>query len=260
MIYAFYRLLYEDTLNLSIESIPGVDKIFVFYSDRPWGRTFSIEYGGTTWGLVRQYADPDSWTDIRVVSRKAHQDDPMNQFTNFANRYILDRYPRPDKLIFMEPDFIWRADQWEQFLAESDEHDVSRSRHVELWRTPAWRIPQRPGRSTAVAWNLKRSGITQIPRTRRAGDIEGLPLLDAYLHNMGFCLSPETVLWKHLTAMAFSRDIHDSPPDPAWYDRWLNWRPGDRDLEISLGHAHAIPDAFPYLPEHLPLSLLEFRR
>ncbi len=252
MIYAFMRVLYEDYLNLAIESMPGVDRIFCFWTDKPWGRTFEIEWKGETVNLAKQVCDPSSWTDPRVIAIKAHQDDPANQFTNFANEHILSNYPRPDKLIFLEADWVWRADQWEKALEQSDDHDVCRSRHVELWRKPTWSIMERPGRSTAVFWNLARSGITAIPRTRRAGDIAVMPILDAYLHNLGFCLTPGTMLYKHLAAMAFSRDIQDSQPDPAWYDRWLNWKPSDTDLEISLGHAHAIHSASPYPPEWLP--------
>ena len=47
--------------------------------------------------------------------------------------------------------------------------------------------------------------------------------LDAYMHNMGLCMNPTTMLNKFLIAIAFSEYIGDSPPDEAWYeDAWLN--------------------------------------
>ncbi len=61
MIYAVFRILHEDFLNLSIESMPGVDKYFVFYTDRPWGKTYQIEWKGETVNLSKQVCDPSSW-------------------------------------------------------------------------------------------------------------------------------------------------------------------------------------------------------
>ena len=52
------------------------------------------------------------------------------------------------------------------------------------------------------------------------------------------------MLYKHLTALVFSKVIGDSEPDEKWYeDKWLNWEPETKNLEISDGFQHKIKKA-----------------
>ncbi len=63
------------------------------------------------------------------------------------------------------------------------------------------------------------------------------------------------MLWKHLTAMAFSNEIGDCPPDPNWYEeQWLKWNPktNNCNLEIAMGLGYKIPMVVPYEAELLP--------
>jgi hypothetical protein len=94
-----------------------------------------------------------------------------------------------------------------------------------------------------------------IGMTGGNGWIEGqqYAYLPAFVHNLGFAFGERVMLWKHLTALAFSAEINDALPNPDWYERvWLNWKPGDTNLEISRGEEHTIPAAYPYPVEELP--------
>ena len=63
----------------------------------------------------------------------------------------------------------------------------------------------------------------------------------------GFCLSPEVMKYKHEVAIQSSKYYSDSIPSKEWYqDKWLNWTPETRDIEIAEKHKHKIKQAWPY--------------
>jgi hypothetical protein len=176
---------------------------------------------------------------------------PRGQHQHLINDIILPCYGACE-VVIMEPDLVWHDweirhafDQW-----EDSGQAIATPKQVELWRTPQWRIPER---RRDAAWFVRLNG--PIGLTGGNGWIEGQPYahLPAHVHNFGFCYSEKVMLWKHLTAMAFSSEINDAPPNPDWYERvWLNWKPGDTNLEISRGEEHTIPAAYPYPVEELP--------
>ena len=66
-------------------------------------------------------------------------------------------------------------------------------------------------------------------------------------YNYGFCLSPEVMKYKHEVAIQSSKYYSDSIPSKEWYeDKWLNWTPETRDIEIAEKHKHKIKQAWPY--------------
>jgi len=183
-----------------------------------------------------------------------HVENNTNQFTHLVNDRILPNYPKPDKIMIIEVDHIFRKDQLEKALELSDQHVNCTTKPIELWKTPAWRIPQRD-RMCTVFWDMK--NLDKLPETGRQGNSFGMAAIDAYTHNFGFCFNEKTMYWKHLLALGFSQKIGDSMPDELWYDRWLNWKPEDRDLEISAGSQSAISHAYPYDFNELPEVIKE---
>lgn len=259
--YAIYRCLYgEDFIQASIKSIDSyVDKIFIFWDDTPWGDTTGVEYKGQWVDFPKKFDNIlDRIKELdnpKVELIYDHQYNNLNQFTHFVNDIILPNYDRPNRLIIPEVDHVFRKDQIELSIDEFEKsgHRWASNRQIELWRKLNYRIPTR-GRMATVFWNLDL--IDEFPPTRRQANIRGDKyLLHTDVHNLGFCVSKKVMYWKHLTAMAFSKKIGDSPPGEDWYEKiWLKWdiNKNNRDLEISEGHESMIPYAMPYDTSQLP--------
>jgi hypothetical protein len=259
---AIYRVLYgADYIDLSIKSIlPIVDQVVVAKAERPWGTSAGVMWKNewVKW--------PEKFDDTRERIMDMHEpavevvDDfwpsPKNQHQHIVNDLVLSVY-RADEVICIEPDHIFTDAARNSAIAEwvSAPFKQATTRMIELWRTPDWRIAERHRASVM----FHRIHGKPMRDTSGDGGQSGISShwLQAEVHNLGFMMSEQTTYWKHLTAMAFSDEIHDAPPDPLWLDKWLTWKPGVRDLEISLGGQHTIPEAFPYDSTELPPSVLK---
>ena len=270
--YAVYRCLYgEDFIQQSIRSILShVDKVFVFWTDRVWGDVIHCMYYDRSNGQPKRVVYPKQFDNVldrvrelndpKIVLTYDHVKNNLGQFTHFVNDLILPNYPRPDLIMFIEADHVFRKDQiagaidefWDSGLM------VASTRQVELWKTPAYRVPERPNRLSVVLWNLtKVKGGGNIPLTgRHANPPPSTPILQrSFVHNFGFCVSSESMYWKHMTAIGMAQAIGDCPPIIEWYeDKWVRWdlHKNNKDLEISQGYAHLIPYAEPYQSSELP--------
>lgn len=258
MIYAVYRCLYgEDFIQESIKSIDDyVDKIFVFWDDKPWGDPVDVMYKGHRVTFPTKF---DSILDkiMELNNPKVHliydhQKNNLNQFSNLVNYQILPNYDRPDTIMVIEVDHVFKKDQLEKAIQESKIRSHISTIPIELWKTPLFRIPERH-RLCTVFWNMRINDT--MPKTGRHADVSGMHWIPAKTHNFGFCYNPATMLWKHLTALAFSAKIGDDMPNEDWYEKtWLTWdyNTNNKNLEISKGYEHNIDHAFHYNPEELP--------
>jgi hypothetical protein len=263
-IVAVYRVLYgEDFIKESIESIlPHVDHVYVVKAEKPWGHTLGVTYMG-------QWVDwPEKFDNTRekIAELKSSKvtviDDywptPKNQLTHIVNDLILPRCS-PDEVVFVEPDHVFSTEEAKKAFLHWGSYSGTQAstRQVELWKTPAFTIPERPNRTSVVFHRIfgKRMGETGFN-----GASDGIYRLQATVHNLGFCLSEKTMYWKHLTALAFSKIVGDSPPNELWYEsKWLTWNPktNNQNLEISLGYEWTIPYAVSYDTSKLPESIRE---
>lgn len=267
MIYAIYRALYgEDYIETSIASIRDyVDKVFVFWTDIPLGRVTSVNYEGQHIEFpvpidnFRDIVDELAFKDPGIIPLYDHVDDNINQFTHLVNDRVLPLYGKPDQVLFIEHDMVFRKDQLESAIEEfifSGYQSASTSQ-IEIWKlNPCYRIPLR-SRPSCVFWNMK--DIDQIPHTGRHANAPDMKFLESYNHNFGFCMTPTNMYWKHLLAIAFSPVIGDGRPNVSWYNKWLDWRPDflNENLEISQGREHLIPKAVPYDRGSLPEEILK---
>ncbi len=266
MRYAVYRCLYgEDYIQQSIKSIePYVDKIFIFYSTRPWGDVSEVVY------LNESIKFPKKFDNIlekikelnspKVIMVEANTYSPHNQLTLYINNHVLKNYDRPNTILVTEVDHVFSEHQIENMILNFEKSNVPTcsSRQVEHWKSPLFRIPERKQRTGAVLWNMKT--VELLPRTGTQANIPNMPIIDYYVHNLGFAVSDKVMYWKHLTALAFSKKIGDSLPNEGWYEnKWLSWdiKNNNTNLEISFGREADIPFAYPYNPSYLPRSLKE---
>jgi len=263
--YALYRCLYgEQFIQESIKSvIDHVDKVFVFWTNKPWGNTDRCIFKG------EEVLFPDKFDNIldrikeldspKIELVEAYTESPFGQLTHFVNDILLERYDRPDTLVILEVDHVFREDQIVKALNdfEAADYDCATTRQVELWKTPKFRIPNRPSRCGTNFWNL--SKLSNLPPTGTQGNISGMPVLDVDVHNFGFCESSKVMRWKHLTALAFSKEVGDSPPNENWLDKWEAWSEDNqsKNLEVSLGCESNIPHALPYNISELPSLVVE---
>lgn len=269
--YAVYRPLYgEDFIEESILSILDyVDRVFFCYTDTPLCGVTSVVYRGrrvefplrpgktmdSALERVQLIASPK----IEILYQLGH--DNMNQFTRLVNEMVLPHYDKPDIVFLIEPDHVFKRSEIEKALDCFSRASVAcaTTTQVELWKTPDWAIPIRP-RASTVFWNMK--GMSRIPPTMRQAEPASreLPCMQAVTHNFGFCVSPKSMYWKHLLAIAFSTPLGDSVPDENWLDeKWLTWDPleNNANLEIAKGYGHLIPRAVPYTPSNLPELICE---
>lgn len=246
---AVYRVLYgEDFIQESIRSIlPHVNKVFVVKAEKPWGNTDGVNYKGqwVPW--------PEKFDDTREKIQAMNEsveiiDDywptPKGQLTHIVNDLILPRY-KPNTVVFIEPDHVFSDEQaknafqsWELYSGVQ-----ASTRQIEHWKNPLWMVPERPNRTSVV---FHRIFGHPMGETGFNGASEGIFRLNAFVNNLGFCISKKNMYWKHLTALAFGKIIGDSPPNEDWYEKkWLTWNPvtNNKNLEISLGYEWTIPMA-----------------
>ncbi len=268
--YAVYRCLYgEDFVQESINSITDyVDKIFVFWTDKVWGHAKGCIYKNQPVVFPKKF---DSVVDkIRelnnpkiILSKQTPQMNPgsvpWNLYTVLVNNYVLPDYKRPNIIILPELDHVFRDDQINGALIEFKESKLvtARTRQIELWKTPKYRIAERRNRIGVVFWNLDL--VANLSVTKGNGQVPGTPELSHYVHNFGFAVSEKVMYWKHMTALGFSKVIKDCQPNEGWLDKWLTWDPetNNKDLEISRGYEHTISHAFKYDPAGLPELIRE---
>lgn len=266
--YAIYRVLYgEDFVQYSIRSIlPYVDQIFVFWDDIPWGDVHSCVYRGERVIFPEKFdAAVERILDMnepKVILLYNHRFNNVNQFTYLVNEKIIPAYGKPEELLVIEVDSVFKKAEIEKAFTEFRQRNLrcAKTRQVEIWRGFDYRVPEREYRTGAVLWNLR--DIEAMPPTQRQAEGEGMEILEAEIHNFGFAVSPKVMYWKHLTALAFSQAIGDCIPNEDWLeDKWLTWHPetNNKDLEISIGFEHVIPEAVPYdvslLPEEIRQDL-----
>lgn len=259
---AVYRVLYgEDFIQDSIRSIlPHVDKVLVVKAEKPWGNTDGVTYKGQ-WVSWPEKFDNTRERVLELNEPKVEIVDdyyptPLGQLTHIVNDLVLPRF-KPRDVVFIEPDHVFSKEQafsafkaWNEFRGTQ-----ATTRQIEHWKNPLWMVPERPSRTSVV---FHRINGHPIDSTGFNGASDGIHRLPAFVNNLGFCISEEVMYWKHLTALAFSKIVGDSPPNEGWYEnKWLNWHPdmNNRNLEISLGYEWAIPKAIPCPVEFVPEAI-----
>lgn len=265
MIYAIYRGLYgEDFVEASVHSITdSVDRIFFFIDTKPWGDVTSCTYKGKLVQFPDRFDNfEERVRQIAIHNPKVsihydHQPNNIGQFTHLVNDRILPYCKKPDEIMVVEIDQVFRKDQLAQALTGFRESgaDCGLTRQVEVWKGLHHAIPERPNRTGVVFWSLRR--LNELPATMRQAEpaVSGLRMvrLNAAVHNLGFAIGSQVMFWKHMIAIGMSQKIGDSRPNELWYEKvWLPWTPEMRYLEISLGHETDIPMAFPYAVDELP--------
>jgi len=265
-VYACYRVLYgEDFLRESVESIiDSTDKVFIFWTDTPRGDPKKVLYKGESIqlsypfdgvkGIVEQLAAKYP-SKVEVIYDKGLTD--INQFTHWMNDIILPNYKRPDTACLVEYDHIYHRGDFNKAIQLFKKSGLTcASTHpVEHWVEPRYIVPPRPSRLCTMFWNMNRTEV--IPPTSRHANLERTDFVDFWTHNFGFCISPENMFWKHLLCIASSAITGDSKPREDWYDKWLNWQEGDRNLDVSIGAESSIPYAMPFDVGQLPEIIRE---
>jgi hypothetical protein len=249
---AIYRVLYgEDFIQESILSIlPHVDRIFVVKADKPWGNTTGVTYKGKWYDWPEKFDNTVekvlALNEPKVEIIYDYWPTPLGQLTHIVNDIILKKC-QPHTVVFIEPDHVFSTDEAVKAFEEWSLYSgVQASTHqVEFWKSTEFILPDRPNRTSVVFHRI--FGHPMGP-TGFNGASEGIHRLMARVANFGFCVSEKTMFWKHLTALAFSRIVGDSPPNEDWFEaKWKNWnlKTNNSNLEISLGYEWTIPYAIP---------------
>ena len=264
MIWAVYRIHYGiDFIKQSINSIINdVDKVFIFYSKDPWVKTDQIIYKNKS----IKFPDNPENVDIflrnnfnynKIIIKQYECETPLNQFGKLYTKACEYLDSKPNYVLFMEPDMIFGVNQLKKLKLELDLKFWTNfliAKQIEIWKynttqnSPnSYRIPLRKKRVGPALWKVKKD--IEILTQFGGGALKKKNNFSYFVKilNMGFSFNKETMLYKHLTAMVFSKIIGDSQPDENWFDdKWLNWKKNTRNLEISLGSQHLIKEAFRY--------------
>jgi hypothetical protein len=261
MIVAVYRVLYgEDFIVESIQSIlEHVDRIVVVIAPRPWGSSKGVSFHGVWRPWPQQFDDLQGMVTRNFRNVLIVEDfypTPFSQHDHIVQNVLTPRGLLPADVVFIEPDHVFvDAEAGATFARwRASDSRAGATSQVELWAPPGykpvWRVPERAGRSSVLFYRSIAPGskLPPIPPVEIVGEV----------HNLGFCFSAETMLWKHLTAMAYSKEIGDCMPNPDWYDgKWLSWHPetNNANLEITATLEHLIPRVVPYDAYLLPESI-----
>jgi len=266
-VYAVYRALHgAGTIEASLRSVLShAEKAFVFWTDKAFGDVTGCNFDGARIEFPKQFDNvvavvkklKEEFGD-RIVLEYDHWGKPDNQFTHFVNDIILPKHRKPDIVLCMAPDMVWRRDQLAKALQEFVQlnRPCATCGQVELWKTYAYRVPERKHRVGPVFWCTQKLDV--MPVSGKGGDGNPMDHLTAKVHNVGFCSSPRMMFWKHLLGLGFGTAIGDSLANETWYfDKWLAWdaKTNNTDLEISKGHEADIPCAKPYDISKLPEEL-----
>ena len=236
MRYAIYRIHYGlDFLGKSIESvIDEVDKVFVFWSKRPWFKQCKDlpPLNENVLEFCKKYD--------KVIVIEKEFDLPENQFKKMYD-HVVSEYSKPDQVLMMEPDMVWDRETLSEVWKLKD-NEISFNQ-IEFWKNEDWYIKRdRPG---PTLWNVAPHNTMKGCWASKQKTHETLKC-----YNYGFCLSPEVMKYKHEVAIQSSKYYGDSLPSKEWYEeKWLNWTPETRDLEISEAHRHLIEKAHPWVSQ-----------
>lgn len=259
---AVYRVLYgEDFIQESILSVlPHVDRVFVVKAEKPWGETSGVTYKNKWIDWPIKFDDTRekvlALNEPKVKIIDDYWPTPRGQLTHIVND-LVGAFCSPTTVVFIEPDHVFSEDQASKVFEawKLSGWQQASTRQVEHWKTPLWKVPERPNRTSVVFHRLM---WQPMGATGFNGASDGIPRLPGYVNNLGFCISEKNMYWKHLTALAFGKIIGDSPPNESWYEeKWLNWHPktNNINLEISLGYEWTIPRAVLSDPSLLPNSI-----
>ncbi len=235
--YAIYRIHYGlDFLGKSLDSIINhVDKVFIFWSKQPWYKECK-----NLPPMNEDIADfvDNQYKDKKVVLWEREFDYPSNQY-HLMYTEICQYMPRPDQVLCMEPDMVWGDDI--KKIWDIRDHEIS-FKQVEFWKNEEWYVPRDTPRPGPTLYNVP------VPTTKKGCWSNQYSVHPTYTcYNYGFCVSPETMAYKHEVAIQSSKYYKDSKPSPTWYkEKWLNWTPDTEDLEISENHKHYIKKALPW--------------
>lgn len=262
-------LLYGETFIAdSIYSIlPYADRVFVIYTGKPWGHTEGVHYKGAwipwpeKFDRSREIVAAIAAHESKVELVDFHWHEPTRVVLHGMNDVVLPRcHEVPKEILHMSVDCVFRPDQAEAFFAAWDSYATpgawAYSNQVELWRTPGWQIPAR--RRSGVS--IHRLNRTPIEWPRGGLNPAPQPMIGGTVHNLGFCVSPEVMLWKHKIMLAITQVCQDSPPNADWYDtKWHSWHPihNNLNLEPSARCESDIPYASPYNVRELPDPILK---
>jgi len=235
-----YRIHYGfEFIYESIKSIHSwADEIVVSVSKEPWYKEKTVKYLGIDTTIVHpeniKYHIENLQYIPKVSVYEKEFDTPKNQWGYLINKFSTDY------VLTMEPDMVFPSEESIDWI--SDKPQVIFNKQIEYWRNEFWRIPQR-NRPGPVLYKNPKDVVTGF--SNNSGNIPSINSPHGTL-NYGFCFSPELMLYKHLLALGFSKQIGDSVPSETWYkDKWLNWTPNTINLEISAKHTHAIKKAIP---------------
>ena len=274
MKWAIYRIHYGiDYLKNSINSIQkDFDKIFIFYSEKPWIIKDKIKYKNQ---YINFPKNPENVKDYIIQNFNSSKfiienyecDTPFNQFGNLFELAKKKLNIIPSKVLFMEPDMIFGSNQLSILNKELNLKFWINSlicRQIETWKydnikknNNTYRIKLRKRRTGAVLWKINPK--KPIIETEFSGAPQNkIKNFSAFINilNMGFSINKETMLYKHLLALAAYESINDSEPDEHWYEnKWLNWNENVMDLDISKGSQSSIKQAFKY---EIPYKFYQF--
>ena len=260
MIAIYPSVLYgEDFIVESMASIrPYVSHIYVVLMKRPWGGTDGVMYKGewVAWPEVFDRTRQRAALRDNVTIIDADKFSPWNRWGYAVNDVV--KPPPGTEVLLIDPDCVFEEVQAVRAFNDwqaHPEYQWASVRQIELWRTPAWQIT----RPRAMA-SFHRGDLALLnspdPPDGKPRTTPTSYFLEGRIHNLGFCCSPANTRWKHLTSLAFSPIVGETGPNPEWYEKtWLNWKPGDENLEPSLRCESAIPYAIPYDVVQLPAAI-----
>jgi len=194
---AVYRVLYgEDFIQESIKSIlPHVNSVLVVKAEKPWGNTKGVTYKGQWVAWPEKFDDTREkvleLNEPRVEIVDDYYPTPLGQLSHIVNDLVLPRF-KPENIVFIEPDHVFSEEQAFKAFKAWDEFPGTQAttKQIEHWKTPLWRVPERPNRTSVVFHRIKGQPLGPTGFNGASGEIHRLPAL---VNNLGFCISEKVM-------------------------------------------------------------------
>lgn len=230
-IYAIWRVFYgEDTIYNSIMSLlPYVDKVIVYYYNKPWCGVDKVTYNGYECTIPspidRSLDICKSIPNIEVIEDNFPH--PSGQTAHLINK-TLSLFDRPNYIAFMNSDFVLFDGQQFVDRACQETAPVTSTRPIQTWKYPNYVFPIRQDRMSVLTYNLAHESLKEIePTMGEKPYFEGGRYLDdVFCFDLGFAISPTAMWYKYLLRLGVHKEITDDSPISGWYHNiWLPWHP-----------------------------------
>lgn len=227
---------------------PFVDKIYISYSEKPWG------YNPSSREIYKNQTDLDTirssiFSDkIEIIN--GDWLDETSQRNDCANKAYLDGF---DYLIIQDTDEFYLEEDYNKiinFIFDNPNYDVYTCNWISFWKSIDWLVVNQNMSemigAPQIAINLKNN--VKFKDRRNPASNNKILIPEVICYHLSFLLTDEECLLKLKTW----GHAHEFDVDKWYKEKWLNWTPDIKDLHpLSPSDWHTVVKNNKKLPKQI---------